>query len=405
MLGCEVRADLRSGSFCLVSGVLGGIEPIDGAWTRRVAHEVALEGTGQAIGFYAELLADETADPREIEQWRAEQRAWASRRRRLRPGDRPEIDAIYTEGEILLAEPDEKAGETVRRRPELSEDENERIFRERIVADELISTPQEQPVAVIIAGQPGGGTATVSALARDALVRHERQPLMIGPDRYQPHWPVFRRLIDEGPAGYLSADGVRWMWKALTYAGRQRFDVVMEAALLGQDDVEFAAGKFKSAGYRVEVALLAVPEAVSRLGVLDRHLRGLEVYGYGRLARPELHDSAYRRVLEVAETIERERYADHSAVVRSDGQVLHQQASGTAAVIERERTRRWTAGESRQFLEAVAELRRIGRSAPIEWIRREAAEAERLARRLAAPYVHPDAVTLHIATAGVLPPE
>ncbi|WP_020391531.1 zeta toxin family protein [Kribbella catacumbae] len=389
----------------MVSGVLGGLEPAGGAWTRKVAYEVALEGTGQAIGFYAELIANEEADPDKIEQWRAEQRAWAARRRRLRLDDGPEIDAIYSEGEVLLAEPDEKVGETVRRKQELSEDENERIFRERIVPDELTSTQQEQPVAVIVAGQPGAGKATVNALACDVLLRHGRHPLTIGPDRYQPHWPVFRTPIDDGPTGYLSADGLSWMAKALTYARTQRFDVVMEAPLLAQDDVEHAAREFKSAGYRVEVAILAVPEAASRFGVLDRHLRGLEVYGYGRLADPELHDSAYRRVLEMAETIDREQYADHVAVLRSDGQVLHQQVSGTAEVVERERSRLWTAAESRQFLEGVAELRRIGRSAPIEWIQREAAEAERLVRKLVAPYIHPDAVTLHIATAGVLPPD
>lgn len=389
----------------MASSVLGGLEPAGGPWTRRVAYEVALEGTGQAIGFYAELMANEEADPGKVELWRAEQRVWAARRRRLRLDDGPEVDAIYAEGEVLLAEPDEEVGETVRRQPELSEDENEQIFRERIVPDELTSTPQEQPVAVIVAGQPGAGNATVNALVQDVLRRHGRDPLTIGPDRYQAHWPVFRTPIDDGPTGYLSADGLRWTAKALTYARTQRFDVVMEAHLLGQHDVEHAAREFKSAGYRVELAILAVPAAASRLGVVDRHIRALEVFGYGRLAAPELHDNAYRQVLEVAETIEREQYADHSAVLGPDGQVLHQRASGTAEVVERERNRRWTAAESRQFLEGVAELRRVGRSAPIDWIQREAAEAERLARTLAAPYVHPDAVTLHIATAGVLPPE
>ncbi|MEU4603282.1 zeta toxin family protein [Kribbella sp. NPDC023972] len=377
------------------------------------AFEVALEGAGQAIGLYAELIAGEDAraepDVGAIAKWRAEQRGWAARRRGLRPEDGAEIDAIYSEGEVLLAEPDE----TPRCEPVLDAAENERIFRERIVPDELTGTPQEQPILVIVAGQPGDGKAVVTALIEGVLSRHGRQPVTISPDRYQHYWPLFRTPLDEEPTseGYLSTDSRRWTTKATSYARSHRFDVVMESPLLSPGDVEQAAQEFKSAGYRVEVAILAVPEAASRLGVLDRHIRALEVYGYGRLADPAMHDSSYHRVLDTAEAIDRPQYVDEVAVLRPDGQIIHagngrwQQESSAAEAVERERKRPWTAAESREFLEAVAEIRRIGRSAPIEWIQREAADGAKLVTSLAKPHLHPDAVTFHVATAGVVPPD
>ncbi|TDD13117.1 hypothetical protein E1218_34950 [Kribbella turkmenica] len=383
----------------MVSAVVSGLVPAGTAWMQRVAYEVAIEGTGHAIAFYAELIANEEAtenpDREGIGRWRAEQRAWADRRRVLSPADTKEIDTIYSEGEVLLAEPD--AGKAVTE--DLSADENERIFRERIVPDELSATPQEQPVAVIVVGQPGDGKPAVSALARAALMRQGRDPVTIAADRYQPHWPVLRTPIDDGPANDATTDGLEWMAKALTYARSHQLDVVMETPVLTPEDV----AAFSSAGYRVEVAILAVPAAASRLGVLDRHLRTLEVYGFGRLVDPEVHDTAYRRVLDVAELLENEQC--RVTVLRPDGQVIHQEAAGTAEAIERERSRPWTPAESRQFLDGIAEVRRIGRSAPIEWIQREADVGERMLRTSAAPYLHPDAVTMHIATAGVSPPD
>jgi hypothetical protein len=384
---------------------------------QKVAYEVALEGAGQAIGHFAELIAIEEAsgqpDAEAIGRWRAEQAAWARRRRVLTPENSKEVRAIYSEGEVLLAEPEEDAGQPgrpVQHEQVLDEAENERIFQERIVPDELTGTPQERPVVVIVAGQPGDGKAVVSALVTGVLVRHGRAPVVIAADRYQPHWPGSRGPLEEepAPAEYLGADSLRWMDKALAYARSHRLDVVVESVSVGPGDVERTAREFSSAGYRVEIALLAVPEAASRFGVLDRHLRALEVYGYGRLADPALHDNSCRRVLETAQALDRELFADRVAVLRPDGQVIQgngrdPQPSSTADAVEQERNRTWTAAESRKFLHAVDEFQRIGRSAPIEWIQREAAEGAKLVTSMARPFLHPDAVTMHIATAGVLP--
>ncbi|QNE18019.1 hypothetical protein F1D05_09135 [Kribbella qitaiheensis] len=89
--------------------VLAELRPI--AWSVRdaVAYEVALEGAGQVIGLYAELMAAEEAadepDEDAIGRLRARQEIWAARRRELRPQHADEIAAIRSEAEDLLAEP------------------------------------------------------------------------------------------------------------------------------------------------------------------------------------------------------------------------------------------------------------------------------------------------------------
>jgi hypothetical protein len=92
-----------------VLNVLGELRPSGVSGREAVAYEVALEGAGQVIGFYAELIAAEEAadepDEDAVGRLRAEQVRWSERRRGLMPSDAEEIAAIRSEAEDLLAEP------------------------------------------------------------------------------------------------------------------------------------------------------------------------------------------------------------------------------------------------------------------------------------------------------------
>jgi UDP-N-acetylglucosamine kinase len=294
----------------------------------------------------------------------------------------------------------------------LEETEGERIFWERIVPDELTGSRQEQPVVVFVVGQPGDGKALVSALVRGVLERRG-QSVMISAERYQPYHPGFHALAgDEPEAGRnLGVDGYRWMAMAVSYVVSRQIDAVIEfeAGGLEVGGLEELAGEFKAAGYQVEVAIIAVPDAVSRFGVLERHIRALEAYGYGRLADRSQDDF----VVPAAEASE--VFADRVAVLRPDAHLIYgnqrdsdgrwQQPAKTVDAINWERDRPWTVLESRLFLEAVSALERTALAAPVPWIRREAVDGVKAVTALAGPWLHPDAVTLHIATAGVSTPQ
>jgi hypothetical protein len=289
----------------------------------------------------------------------------------------------------------------------LEETEGERIFWERIVPDELTGTRQDQPVVVFVVGRRGDGKAMVSALARGVLERRG-QSVMISAERYQPYHPGFHALAGDEPAAgrNLGVDGRRWMAMGVSYVVSRRFDAVVEFEVGGLEEL---AGEFKAAGYQVEVAIVAVPEAVSRFGVLERHIRALEAYGYGRLA----DHSQDEFVVAAAEASE--SFADRVAVLRPDAHLIYgnqrdsdgrwQQPAKTVDAINWERDRPWTVLESRLFLEAVSALERTALAAPVPWIRREAVDGVKAVTALAGPRLHPDAVTLHIATAGVSTPQ
>ncbi|MDK9496145.1 zeta toxin family protein [Streptomyces katrae] len=105
---------------------------------------------------------------------------------------------------------------------------------------------RKQPVLVLVAGQPGSGTTMAADLLQASLCRRG-QAVRFGDDT------TGRR---EHEASVRAA----------------RLDVVMETALAGPAEARALSGAYRSAGYRIELVALAVPEAVSQLGVLSRFL-------------------------------------------------------------------------------------------------------------------------------------
>ncbi|MEV5964785.1 zeta toxin family protein [Kribbella sp. NPDC051952] len=294
----------------------------------------------------------------------------------------------------------------------LDEAESGRIFRDRIVPDQLTGVPQEQPIVVFVGGQPGDGKASITALVK-AVLLHRGRPVVLSALAYEPYHPNFYEPItDAAPAAgrHVAADGRRWLALAEDVVIRERYDAIIETELTDPEAFDGSAARFKAAGYQVEVALLAVHEARSRLGIVERHIRSLEKFGFGRLVEQSAHDAGYAGVLRAAELVDEGQWADRIAVLRPDGQLVYgnqrddnaawQQPARTAEAISWEREREWTVLESRYYLEALAQIEPLGLVAPVQWIRDEAVESVRTVTAMGRTRVHPDAVTLHIATAG-----
>ncbi|MFE9018125.1 zeta toxin family protein [Streptomyces sp. NPDC007808] len=72
--------------------------------------------------------------------------------------------------------------------------DNDRIFREQIVPDVLVGTPQEQPLAIIVSGQTGAGKTSITTLATQALAGRGAA-VNINLDTYKPYHPKFDELM------------------------------------------------------------------------------------------------------------------------------------------------------------------------------------------------------------------
>ncbi|MFY1651812.1 zeta toxin family protein [Solwaraspora sp. WMMB762] len=252
----------------------------------------------------------------------------------------------------------------------LSEAENERIFRDLIVPERLAGrTSQEQPVVVFVGGQTGAGKTAITNMIKNALATRGEY-INVNMDYYNPHHPAMERLqaADETTASaYVRPDGDVWWDKAQNYAIANRNDVVLETAMRTPAEFESIAAKFKAAGYRVETAIVAVPEASSRLGVLDRYWSEFTERGVGRYVEQASHDATYNGVIRAARALDATHLSDQVFVFRRGGEQLYSnhltpegqwaRPPATAEAVQAERTRTWTATEEQWFIDTVERLR------------------------------------------------
>ena len=255
------------------------------------------------------------------------------------------------------------------RRYLLTEEQSQRIFHEEIAPEELShGVSQEQPVVVFVAGQPGAGkTMTTESVKRELDQRGGA--IVVNSDFYKPYHPEYSRLLredDRNAAPYTSMDGRRWMAAAEQYLIDRRVDTIIETTMRDPGDFLEPAAMFRAAGYRVEAAIMAVPEPLSRLGIVHRYHDQVQKLGHGRLTARDNHDASYQGVRQAAEAIDRDRIVDVSTVYRRGNQQVHTNhldsdgawrgPAGTAAAIEAERQRPWTPEETKAFSATVKQL-------------------------------------------------
>ncbi|MEV5596037.1 zeta toxin family protein [Streptomyces sp. NPDC052496] len=165
-----------------------------------------------------------------------------------------------------------------------------------------------------------------------------------------------------GPGSRCVTDTRRWQEGVEAYVRRRRLDAVVETALADADTFRAAAAAYRAAGHRIEVAVLAVPEAVSQLSVLERYLGQVEAAGAGRYVSFGNHDLCSRALLGTLRVIEAEDLADRIPVFRRDREVLASTelngairgGEGAAAAVAAERLRPWTARETQRFRQAMS---------------------------------------------------
>ncbi|AXK37814.1 ATP/GTP-binding protein [Streptomyces armeniacus] len=217
---------------------------------------------------------------------------------------------------------------------------------------------QERPVVVFVAGQPGSGKSAAADLIHGVLDRRGGA-VRIGSDLYKAHHPWYRALLaeDDRSAGVkIRPDTRRWQAEVEQHARRSRFDAVVETALGDVEEFRAASRAYREAGYRIEVAALATPEAWSQLRVLDRYVRQVHATGAGRYVSWENHDGCSDSMLETLSAIESEVLADRVTILRRSHEVLYgaelaptARGGAPAGAVSAERVRPWSARETLHF--------------------------------------------------------
>ncbi|KAJ2917915.1 hypothetical protein MD484_g2494, partial [Candolleomyces efflorescens] len=213
----------------------------------------------------------------------------------------------------------------------LSESESLRIFTTQIIPADIpptLTRRQGQPLAVLIAGQTGAGKTSVAPTILAAM-NHVHPPTHLITDAYKSYHPAYLALLSSATPAHAAPatnpDARRWLAMAVAEAISRKLDVLLESACRHLDDFQELSRMFGEAGYRIDVVVLAVPAALSRLGILHRF--------YNRLPQPEganlprrfkpvkVHDASYQGLMNIVEWIDQVDFIDRVSVVRRGNMV------------------------------------------------------------------------------------
>lgn len=236
----------------------------------------------------------------------------------------------------------------------LSADEHRWIFDELITPTVLAGvTPREDPRAVYVMGQPGAGKLLAARMVRRAMRTGTTK--LVGDDFKASHPDYFQLLRDDprSAGAAIRADYRAWFSRAEAYVRRRRGDVLIEAAPGSVEEFLDSALPFAADGYPVELVVLAVRAADSRLATALRYARALQIGGTGRFTTRSGHDACFHALTDIVAVAERHPQIAAITVIRREGQaLLRHEADGSGRAswaLAAERMRPYTEQEARAF--------------------------------------------------------
>ncbi|MBO0939410.1 GNAT family N-acetyltransferase [Fibrella sp. HMF5335] len=182
----------------------------------------------------------------------------------------------------------------------LSEIDNQIIFDRYISPRSLRnSTSVTNPTALFLGGQPGSGK---SGLAQYQLKQFADRGgvVLINSDALREYHPAFANLqrTDADRASFLvNPDTVIWQQKLINAAVGNKRNLLLDGTLGGNPAPILATMKrLRSAGYTIQVSVLAVPAEQSRLGIYRRYEDQLTIKGAGRWVGMETHNRVFNEI-------------------------------------------------------------------------------------------------------------
>ncbi|WP_185908620.1 zeta toxin family protein, partial [Streptomyces sp. WAC02707] len=144
----------------------------------------------------------------------------------------------------------------------LGEKERQRILDAHLSQWTAGAVPQERPVVVVVAGQPGAGKTTFADLIQAALARRGGA-VRVCRDLYKTAHPSYRALLaaDIRTAGAgIRPDTGYWQAGVEEHVRACRFDAVVESALADADEFRVSSAAYRHSGHRIEILVVATAE-------------------------------------------------------------------------------------------------------------------------------------------------
>lgn len=218
------------------------------------------------------------------------------------------------------------------------------------------STPTKNPTFVLIGGQPASGKTNT----QNHFMKENPNTVKLDRDDLRQFHPDYSDLVRYDPLGMPDATDQasgQWTRMAIEYARENSYSLLLGNTFRSPQTCVNTAAEFARAGYRVQVAALAVSQERSRLDTVGRYLMpGKEA---ARWLQDEPHEAAYPMVPATLRQLERSPHTHTTIVTNRSGEQLYRnsrdptgswrQPPQADAVLHEERNRPWSPAEARDW--------------------------------------------------------
>lgn len=208
---------------------------------------------------------------------------------------------------------------------DLKPDELDSLYR-TYIAPQLFSGvyPSENPVTVLLGGQPGAGKSSGADTVRNHYPHDSFVELNI--DEVRQFHPDYAELLKDDPENmswHTNQAAKSWIERGEKHAYDHGLSTIAEGTWKTPANIVANASAAKEAKRNTHAVVVAVPPELSCLGALSRFYRQQEKGKNGRWVPVEFHDRAVANLPESVAALGAHPDVDTLTVVNRDGTVLY----------------------------------------------------------------------------------
>lgn len=225
---------------------------------------------------------------------------------------------------------EEKRKENFRKKYLLDDETIKEILQDKFFYDTVAAACKsaQQPIAVIVGGQPGSGKTGVIVKSIDNLRKTGNSCFIVDNDNYRLVHPALEEINEECPEYFTECtDQLSFaMTPRMIERGiANRYNMIIHQTLKNETIIRCAITDLMKAGYCVIVRALAVSDLNSNLSMIERCQK--DILGKNRMGRwvpQENHDFAYKGLPDTIAKIEESgKYHMIEVLMREDGDSLN----------------------------------------------------------------------------------
>lgn len=249
----------------------------------------------------------------------------------------------------------------------VSEDQAQAIFKTLMLPKLRMITPSNDPVAVIVGGQPGAGKSQVLDLAK---IEFKNNIIICNADDYRTYHPNTKEILRLHEPYYpdITTKLAQNLNLMLRNECKQRgLHFALEITMRDGAGANATIQGIKNSGFTCNIDLLAVNEKWSRLGTVQRLENQRAVDNHGRMVSTEAHNDRYLAMPQAVKELADKKLYDNMRIFGRALVSVHDKTEqqvvlvainpgDPASVLIKEQNRSFTQDEQKYFQNQVAHV-------------------------------------------------